>query len=170
MSNNNFSFFTGGITSLKPTSSINIEDANTIIKSEKYRQNIEIIRNSEDKATVDAQKKKLDYFTFSGVFEQRKADGLILHSGLICLDYDDIEDLEKFRLNVYSNTFILMAFLSPSGKGLKLIIRIEKPDNKVSWNALNAYFKKITGIFASFFCDSVSNFLGKTSNILALGL
>jgi VirE N-terminal domain len=148
MSNNNFSFFKGGITSLKPTSSINIEDAYALIKSETYRQNIEIIRNSDDKAIVNAQKKKLDYFTFSGIFEQRKADGLISHSSLICLDYDDIENLEKFMSNVYTNTFTLMSFLSPSGKGIKLITHTNESDHKVAWNTLNAYFKKITGIEA----------------------
>lgn len=148
MSNNNFSFFKGGITSLKPTSSINIEDAYALIKSETYRQNIEIIRNSDDKAIVNAQKKKLDYFTFSGIFEQRKADELISHSSLICLDYDDIENLEKFKSNVYTNAFTLMSFLSPSGKGIKLITRTNESDHKVAWNTLNDYFKKITGIEA----------------------
>jgi hypothetical protein len=148
MSNNNFSFFKGGITSLKPTSSVSIEEAFNLIQSDKYKQSIDIIRNSEDKAIVNTQKKKLDYFTFSGVFEQRKADGLISHSSLICLDYDGVENLEKFKSNVYTNAFILMAFISPSGQGIKLIIRTDKSDNKDAWNALNAYFKKITGIEA----------------------
>ena len=138
----------GGISSLKPTSSVSIDEAFTLIKSETYRKNVAIIQNSTDKAIVNAQKKKLDYFTFSGVFEQRKADGLISHSGLICLDYDDVENLEKFKSNVYTNAFTLIAFVSPSGKGIKLIIGINTTDNKLAWNALNAYFKKITGIEA----------------------
>jgi hypothetical protein len=148
MSNNNFSFFKGGIKSLKPTSSINIEDAFALIRSDKYQHKIALIRNSDDKTVVNAQKRKLDYFTFSGVFEQRKVERLISHSALICLDYDGIENIEKFKSDVYTNTFTLMAFLSPSGKGVKLIIRTNQSDNKMAWSALNAYFKKVTGIEA----------------------
>ena len=67
---------------------------------------------------------KSDYCTFSGTFSVRREDKLIRHSGLLCLDFDHLPDVEglfpELLQDEYFDTMLL--FRSPSGDGLKWII------------------------------------------------
>jgi hypothetical protein len=65
-----------------------------------------------------------DYCTFSGIFTTRSDKALIKHSGLLCFDFDHLQNVEELfnRLlqDEYFDTQLL--FRSPSGNGLKWII------------------------------------------------
>jgi hypothetical protein len=68
---------------------------------------------------------------FNGTFNERNDNGLIEHSGLCILDFDDypsdeVMEAEKVRLMACINVF--MIFVSPSGKGLKCVIKIPPSD------------------------------------------
>jgi hypothetical protein len=71
--------------------------------------------------------KKVIYFTaviFGGTFTGTgKAEDINIMSGLIILDFDHIQNLKEVRqkLENDSNTFLL--FLSPSGDGLKVVVK-----------------------------------------------
>jgi len=69
-------------------------------------------------------KRELPCICFSGIFTQRSGIGLIKHSGLICLEYDNLPDVISFKDRICKNLFTHVAFISPSGKGLKVIVRI----------------------------------------------
>ncbi|MBG0859549.1 MAG: hypothetical protein IQL11_08605 [Bacteroidales bacterium] len=69
-------------------------------------------------------KNELSCICFSGIFTHRTEIGLIKHSGLICLDYHNPPDVSSFRERICMNPFTHAAFISPSGKGLKVIVRI----------------------------------------------
>lgn len=77
------------------------------------------------------KKKQLPGFTPSGLFSERKAKGLIHHSGYICLDVDGkenpkITDWQRFVHDVGNRyPFIAYAGLSVSGKGAFLIVPIK---------------------------------------------
>jgi hypothetical protein len=69
---------------------------------------------------------QFDYCTFSGVFTRRDSKCLKQHSGLLCLDFDHLDDPKALKMALLGDPFIetQLAFISPSGHGLKWIIPI----------------------------------------------
>ena len=133
---------------------------------------IEIIKNSDQKI-IDLQTKfrdtkdnkyklKLPSFITSGVFSERKAAGFESASGLMILDFDKFPDSEtlQFEKNkLIDYPFVVAVFTSPSGKGLKAIIRIKY------WKDQSAYkriFMQVKEYFNSEYFDD------KTSDITRL--
>jgi hypothetical protein len=85
--------------------------------------------NSQDlieriRAGETGLKRELPCICFSGIFSHRADIGLIRHSGLICLDYDNIADINSFKDRICKNPFTHVAFISSSGTGLKVIVKI----------------------------------------------
>ena len=85
------------------------------------------IRAEKDKDKRKKIKYKLPVIIFSGEFSERSKAGLIKHSGLMVTDLDKIpsED-EYFRMFnlLKSNPHVYLAFKSPSGDGIKAVVRI----------------------------------------------
>lgn len=68
---------------------------------------------------------------FNGTFSERKDDGLIQHSGLCILDFDkypDAKTLKAERKRLMDCPYVYMMFTSPSGNGLKVVIRTPESD------------------------------------------
>lgn len=85
----------------------------------------------EDDPAYSSLKNSLRAIMFNGTFNERNDNGLIEHSGLCILDFDDypsaeVMEVEKVRLMQCHNVF--MIFVSPSGKGLKCVIKIPPSD------------------------------------------
>ncbi|TXI14830.1 MAG: hypothetical protein E6Q66_04745 [Pedobacter sp.] len=135
-----FSFYRNGITQKIPSLEMNVEDAIRIIRSEKYKTDIDRLRNSSDPHVRNVIKKNLDYFTFSGKFKKRLTESLIEHSGIICLDFDDINTEEYFDY-VCQQDFTLACFRSPGGKGLKVLVKIQPHLHLQSFLALTKFFE-----------------------------
>jgi hypothetical protein len=71
-------------------------------------------------------KMQLMAIMFNGTFSERKDDGLIKHSGLCVLDFDkypDAKTLKAERKRLMDCPYVYMMFTSPSGNGLKVVIR-----------------------------------------------
>ncbi len=138
-----FNLFIGHITKLIPTRNICIEDFPGLIKTDTAL--LKKVRNEKDKDKQRELKVNLGYVTFGGTFTTRAGKNLIKSSGYACLDYDGFtnEDLnitvEKLKKDKYTHLF----FISPSGKGIKLIVKIpEVKDNeeyKSYWSAIAKY-------------------------------
>lgn len=100
------------------------------------KQQIDAIRQEADKAKRDAAKKMLPAATISGVFRGgHKAENLLQHSGLICIDVDakdnpHITDWQTFKRQIATLKCVLWAALSASGRGVFLIIPIPPCDAK----------------------------------------
>ncbi len=83
---------------------------------------------------------------FNGTFTERTDNGLVEHSGLCILDFDDYpdeetmnEDKKRFKLL----PFVFMVFTSPSNKGLKVVVKIPKStkdEHKRRFKALEKEF------------------------------
>lgn len=98
---------------------------------------LERIKNPEQKI-IDLQAKfrdtgdpkyrmQLPAFIASGIFTERKSSGFEFASGLMMLDFDkfpDTETLQRERNNLIDCPFVLAVFISPSGEGVKAIIKI----------------------------------------------
>ena len=60
-----------------------------------------------------------DFVCFSGIFSYRKDDGLIKHSGLLCLDFDHVgnrHDLWELRQQLIADPFFTTWLKSSSAK------------------------------------------------------
>jgi hypothetical protein len=95
---------------------------------------------------------------FNGTFTERNDNGLIQHSGMCILDFDDYETQEAMqqeRERICADRYTLLCFTSPSGNGLKVVIRIPKSDKDEHKRRFSAYGKYIAS----------DNFDVKNSNI-----
>ena len=134
--------------SIKDTSTPHYRNVGVIlgrIKSGSSKDLIKKIRTEKNKLERNELKKLLPAICFSGTFNKRTDASLMQHSGLICLDFDGYtsskemtEDKEKLR----KNKFVYSVFVSPSGNGLKVLVKIpEDPENHINYfNSLEKYF------------------------------
>ena len=123
-----FSFFKAPVSNIKPHKSVNIYDIYKYIVGNYAKQRTEQLRAISD--VGQARKFKaanFDYCTFSGIFTTRNDKALIRHSGLLCVDFDHLNNVlalfNRLLQDEYFDTQLL--FRSPSGNGLKWIITID---------------------------------------------
>lgn len=108
---------------------------------------IQKIRNESDKGKRDRLKKQLLWICFSGKFSQRLNDAMIAHSGLMCLDFDNMDqrNLTAWRGKLKADPHTLAMFLSPSGNGLKVLFRVPvcqtNDEHNRRFGAIAEYFK-----------------------------
>ena len=116
-----FSFFPKPIQTKEPTRCVSIPEVYHYIVDPQYaKQQTDMLRSMTDK---DAAKKykaeNFDFCTFSGIFQRRCKDGLVQHSGLLCLDFDHVADLPGLRERLLHDEYFAteLLFRSPSGDG-----------------------------------------------------
>jgi len=134
--------------SIKDTSTPFYRDVADIldrIKNGTSKELVKNIRNENNKSERQELKKKLPAICFSGKFTKRNDASLIQHSGLICLDFDGFEkkkDLLEAKQKYSENTFVYSVFLSPSGNGLKVLVKIpiDETNHTNYFNSLKTYF------------------------------
>lgn len=105
---------------------MNVEDMLNRIKDEQHNKHLDVIYKLRNLPTDDQEKelkKHLPLICWSGTFLKRTDKDCIKHSGLICLDFDD----ESFDSIMQKKEFIYAAFISPTGTGVKVLVRI--PEN-----------------------------------------
>ena len=130
-SNPTFSFFRRPVRNLNPCATWTLEDAWRYITGSEAAEATEQLRSLTNK---DEQRKfkstHFDYVTFSGTFKKRGKGQLIHHSGLLCLDFDNVSDVESlFKRLLQDKCFMTrLLFRSPSGSGLKWVIQVDCAD------------------------------------------
>lgn len=116
------------------------------IQNGKYKEKTQACRGITDKKKRQEYKaKNLPCFTVSGIFDKKKADGLREHSGLIAIDFDDIEDLDTARAELYADKYTFAGFVSVSGNGLCLIVKIDGKKHAEAFEGLEKYYFKHYG-------------------------
>ena len=103
------------------------------------------IRKETDKANRNELKKELPAVCFSGQFNKRLDSAILEHSGFICLDFDGYgtkKDMKAERDRLTKDRYVYSVFTSPSGNGLKALVRIpQDADNHINYfNALEKHF------------------------------
>ena len=111
-------------TTPEPISEISISEALQRIKSGNSKDLITKIRAILDKDRRNELKRKLPAVTFAGTFHHRAKDKLKQHNGFITMDFDDIANPSEFRNHIFTDPRVYAAWISPSGKGVKALIRI----------------------------------------------
>lgn len=127
----------------------NIRDPNKPIKINLY-QALRRIKEGASKDRIDkvragdkAVKNELPVVCFSGEFLSRKDSDLKEHSALIILDFDHLIDVEGTKDKLALDQHILSVWISPSGDGLKALVRITNPErHRDHFRALRFYFEE----------------------------
>jgi len=113
--------------------------------SDYTKELVKKIRHEKRKPERQELKKQLPAICFSGTFNKRTDASLIQHSGLICLDfdgYDKSKDLLQDKENLSKNKYVFSVFISPSGNGLKVLVKIpaDAENHTNYFNSLEKYF------------------------------
>lgn len=112
------------------------------IKSGRWLQQIEPVRNESDKKKRDWLKRSLPSVTIGGVFKTRLEKELIEHSGFICVDIDHYND----KTSLLEDRYTYAIFKSASGKGLAVMVKINPDKHKESYAWLADYYYLNFGI------------------------
>lgn len=116
------------------------------IKIGRYKDKVESLRKLGSKKERNKIKMTLPSICWSGEFEKRANDSCKKHSGLVCIDFDHVLDLGLLKERICKDQYTYMAFISPSGDGLKVVIKI--PDSidthSDSCRAITEYFNEET--------------------------
>ncbi len=103
-------------------------------------------RHSEYKA----QKEDLIAFIITGMYDSpRHPSSLTEYSRMMILDFDHLGNkLEAVREAVTADIHTLACFLSPSGDGLKAIVKVDSrpEDHKDMYRAVAEYYEDVTGV------------------------
>ena len=98
----------------------------------------------------DAYKKfknNLPAVTPSGTFSpDRKAEMLTRHSGLIVIDFDDVDDVEQLKKALAALPCVALVFISPSGKGVKPFVAVDPipandAEHKIAFQAVERFLQ-----------------------------
>jgi hypothetical protein len=88
------------------SSPITIKQVLDLIKNEKFKTEIDSIRNEINKNKKNELKGQLPSVTISGTFNgNRKKENIKYHSGLIQIDIDDIENIEFVKNNLINDPY-----------------------------------------------------------------
>lgn len=100
---------------------------------------------ASDSDAYDRDKKKLPAFCMSGTAANRKKP--LAHSGLLQIDLDKLGgSLSAVREKVRQDPHVAFGFVSPSGDGLKLGLRIDGDRHAESFAAAQSYFQDHYGL------------------------
>jgi hypothetical protein len=136
-----FSFFKAPVSNTKPHRAVSLLQIYNAIKGDYYKERTEHLRKITDpKQARQFKAVNFDYCTFSGVFTSRSDKALVKHSGLLCIDFDHLQSVEKLRFQLLKDEYFdtQLLFVSPSGDGLKWIISID-----TSQTAHSSYFTAV---------------------------
>jgi len=135
---------------------ISVEAALKRIQEGKSKTTVTEIRSTIDKEKANKIKLNLPSVCFSGKFGPDRTDAqLITHSGYIVLDFDNVFELRDKQNEIISNPFVYACWISPSGNGLKALIKIaDGQKHREHFQALQEVFPEIdrSGINQSRVC------------------
>ena len=89
-----FSFFRKPIQNIEPIRAVGIVDVYRYIIGHYAQPQTEALRLMLSSSEAKRYKAThFDYCTFSGLFRKRNEKELIMHSGLMCLDFDHVDNI-----------------------------------------------------------------------------
>ena len=133
------SYFSSVAQSHKPQGSLPLT---SVLFSDRVRAKVEALRALPYGSEAFSQaKRQMPCYTPSGVFSVRNSEGLICHSGVVCVEWDKVEDCQALKDLLGSLPFIYYAGLSCSGRGVFAIVKIaDTTKHRAYFRALADYF------------------------------
>ena len=101
-----FSFFRKPIQNIEPIRAVGIVDVYRYITGHYAQPQTEALRLMLTSPEAKRYKTThFDYCTFSGLFGKRNEKELIMHSGLMCLDFDHVEDIMELKQKLLNHEY-----------------------------------------------------------------
>lgn len=122
------SYFEPPISNILPAKELSLAEVGALIGGPALQPAITQLRRLQDPGARRRFKAtRFPYVTFSGRFGRRNEQELLEHSGLLALDLDHLPLVEEIRqLLLDDDTYSTeLLFLSPSGQGLKWVLRFD---------------------------------------------
>jgi hypothetical protein len=114
------------------------------IKEGKYAAEVQAVRSAASPVEQKANKERLLSLCWSGKFSQRLDAAIVEHSGLVCLDFDKMDEatFAETRARLVADPYTYALFTSPSGAGLKVLVKIpaDPAEHKAHFYALQDYY------------------------------
>ncbi len=156
-----FSWYKSPITNTIPLKRITIQQLyNTITTNEGLRERTEIHRRITDNRKARENKLQMfPYVTFNGIFKERGDEHIIGPSGFMVLDIDKQKDVKAISKRLATDTTLcpVLWFISPSGKGIKVVVRIDP--RLIRWNAKSkkmlSYWTTINNYLSNYYKDII---------------
>ena len=128
-----------------------VEEVMEWMRNGKYRHEIENIRRAiekGDKQRAVGSKKGLPGVTFSACFEGgRLMRYLVEYNRLVVLDLDDVE-VAEIDSRVRQEKYTLGAFRSPSGNGLKILVKVDsnQEEHRNAFQQVAGHYEELLGV------------------------
>ncbi len=130
----------------------NIYEELSKIKNGYYKEQILKCRDCLNKGNIieyKKQKKNLSAVTFSGIFkDSRKTEELINYSKVLVIDIDNVDNrhIENIKHELFSFDFVFSCWLSPSGSGIKVLIKLDSDSNyhKIAFDQVTEQIESIS--------------------------
>ena len=130
------------VRSVRPTT-VSVFQVLEEIQNGKYKASIKNVRLLiNDKEGRDLEKKKLPLIGFGGTFTSRGNANLLEPSGLAILDYDHVVELDNLVSIVNKDPFTFASFISPSGDGLKVLVKIPLVPTDIDYKSFYSEIQK----------------------------
>ena len=131
---------------------VEVQEVLQKIENGHWKDQINDIRyHVKNGSSIEASEIKgnLPAVTISATFKERRKIGFVdKYSGLLHLDYDKLEDIEEVKANLISIPYTYSAFISPSGNGVKVLVKCDSDisTHTTAFNNLRGYYDKIVGV------------------------
>lgn len=122
---------------------ISVQEALNRIRIGKSKNLCEQIRACKSKDERNNLKKQLPCVVFTGKFEKRHNNGCIEQSKLIILDFDYISNLPAQKELLKNTKFIYAFWVSPSGEGIKALVKVSTNNHEKHFLALEKHFNNL---------------------------
>ncbi len=134
------------------------------IKSTEFQEQINSIRyayHQGETSLGDRIKKELPAFTPSGIFtDGRTKEHISEYSQMAHVDIDklELEEVEGLRKIINECSYTYASFVSPSGKGLKVFVRIDsaKENHQEMITQLMQFYNELTGVECDAHCTDIN--------------
>lgn len=154
-----FSAYKAPIENVKPHTTMSMANVFEYISGNTFERVTDEVRAITDVIEQGKYKaQNFNYVTFSGIFTTRANSKLKSHSGLFCIDVDKLDNVAPLKLQIIETLPPSLLFVSPRGKGLKLVykIAINQATHLDYFFAFEQYFKKTFGVEIDDKCKDVS--------------
>lgn len=136
-----------------------IDDFLADIRSGRWQDRVLKVRTAKNTEDKDRFKKSLPNVTISGVFVTREDSTIQTHSGYVAVDMDakhGLENVLETRDKLAKDPYVYSAFISTSGKGLCVLVKVDPKAHREAYMWLSGYFQKKYGIHTDPVCKNLS--------------
>ena len=150
---NYMSLFSAPIRNIIPKESISFGNVHQLITSDIYKERTSSHHDLAMVARKGNKENVFDYITPNGVFKRRNDEDIEHPSGAFVIDIDKQKNVHAIKSALAADESLKPAliFVSPSGNGLKMLLKIdpslidmsrESKKMEIYWNAINSYLSR----------------------------